>query len=371
MSKKVEIIQLLRGLAALLICFFHMKGMLVVNGVEIGDVLFRKGSVGVPFFFMISGFIMVMTTQNSEPSLKYIGSFYLKRAIRIIPIYYLLTFVLIFSINFQEVYFTRLSGRLLSGLLFIPTGVNHVGPSYGMPPLEVGWSLNYEVFFYLLLGLSLFAGRFKWLALSIVIFILVVVFPLLSKGYILTSLSGWYGYKYAYVSLITNPVIIFFLTGVFIGALYVSEPFVKDISILNGLVYLSLFVFAFSMVCNISVKISYLYDLTVISFLFFALMMRNRIKPYSIWKPFVVLGNISYSFYLVHAMVILLAPRILSKFGLRYLMHEPWFFFVLVPVIIALSWLSWFLLEQKMCGWIASKLFVKTNKVHFLSKMVR
>lgn len=61
MKGKIEIVQFLRGVAALLVCFFHMKGILVFDGVPVGKYLFGSGSIGVPIFFMISGFIMVIT----------------------------------------------------------------------------------------------------------------------------------------------------------------------------------------------------------------------------------------------------------------------------------------------------------------------
>lgn len=352
MKGKIEIVQFLRGVAALLVCFFHMKGILVFDGVPVGKYLFGSGSIGVPIFFMISGFIMVITTRNSTPTIRYVGDFYLKRAIRIIPIYFLLTFFLIIAQGDLFVYVTKFADRLISGLLFIPTYDNHIGPSYGMPPLKVGWSLNYEIFFYLLLGLSIFAGKHRWKVLSVAILFLVVVVPIYTNGYVMTSLSEWYGYPFAYLSLITNPIIIYFLVGIGVGLLYQSKYLFADVKVWNVLVVLLLGFFMAIYFGLLPFFRGYMWDLVVVGGLFFALMMRNKQRPFNLSRPFVFIGDISYSLYLVHPIVLILLPQLLRTFNLGMLIVNPWYFFGVAPLILLFSWFSYYFLEQKMCSFL-------------------
>jgi hypothetical protein len=70
-------IQLLRGLAALAVAFYHAG--YVIPGTVYTDFL------GVPVFFVISGFIMTHITRASS------DGFLLHRLIRIVPLYWLAT----------------------------------------------------------------------------------------------------------------------------------------------------------------------------------------------------------------------------------------------------------------------------------------
>jgi exopolysaccharide production protein ExoZ len=70
-------IQLLRGLAALAVAFYHAG--YVIPGTTHTDFL------GVPVFFVISGFIMTHITRASS------DDFLLHRLIRIVPLYWLAT----------------------------------------------------------------------------------------------------------------------------------------------------------------------------------------------------------------------------------------------------------------------------------------
>ncbi|RAY17555.1 acyltransferase family protein, partial [Enterobacter kobei] len=57
---------LLRGIAGISVVLYHFKGYL--NGVyaqkDLGQILFGSGAFGVDIFFMISGFIIALSTQN-------------------------------------------------------------------------------------------------------------------------------------------------------------------------------------------------------------------------------------------------------------------------------------------------------------------
>lgn len=356
MKDKVEVVQFLRGVAALLVCFFHMKGILVFEGIPVGKYLFGSGSVGVPIFFMISGFIMVITTRNGDSSLRYVGNFYLKRAIRIIPIYFILTLLFISALGDLNIYLSTFFDRLIAGVLFIPTYINHVGPSYGMPPLKVGWSLNYEIFFYLLLGLSLLAGKYRWLALTSAILFLVVMIPLYTNGYVMGSLSGWYGYSSAYLSLITNPIILYFLVGISIGRAYLSSYNVVELKYWNGVVVLFSLLFLSVYFGLVPFMKGYVWDLLIVGGLFFSVMMRNKVAPFRIGRPLVFIGDISYSLYLVHPIVLTLTPRLLKAMNFGDILHAPFYFLVVIPLIFLFSWLSFHFLEQKMCSFLSKRL---------------
>ncbi len=143
--KDLVSIQFLRGIAASMVVFHHALGQFASIHAMLPT---EEGAMGVDLFFVISGFVMTYTTNNSERSAK---AFLRRRAIRILPLYWVMTalvaILLIFGAGLVNNSAFTLESFALS-LLFIP----HENP--GMlgsltPMLKLGWTLNYEVFFYL------------------------------------------------------------------------------------------------------------------------------------------------------------------------------------------------------------------------------
>jgi exopolysaccharide production protein ExoZ len=143
-------IQYLRGCAALMVVFHHLGLQLRRVGYEGYWPTFL--SSGVDIFFVISGFVMCITTQREVTALE----FFRRRITRVVPLYWLLTsFVLATLLAFPKMMRNdRLDPmHVLSSYLFFPA----VHPTQrGMFPLLIpGWSLNYEMFFYAIFGLGL------------------------------------------------------------------------------------------------------------------------------------------------------------------------------------------------------------------------
>lgn len=198
-------IQYLRGVAALMVAWHHGVGQL--PGLEAHFPL-RFGTSGVDLFFVISGFIMVMTTAGkSVPP----GSFIARRLIRVAPLYWVLTLALVAVILvapslFRTTVLTPAS--LAQSLLFIP----HLSPSHaGMiwPVLVPGWTLNYEMFFYALFAASLaFRHRLAVLVATLA--------TLVAAGYVLGPFANPIARTY------TDPILLEFAAGAVIGHLWIA-----------------------------------------------------------------------------------------------------------------------------------------------------
>jgi exopolysaccharide production protein ExoZ len=156
-------IQGLRALAALMVVFVHLGVLLATLGLPL------FGASGVDLFFVISGFVMVHTTKPRPPPA---WDFARNRVARIVPIYWLMT-LSVFVVALlapQLLGATRADGaQLLKSLLFIPfKKVNGLVE----PVLFVGWTLNYEMFFYALFSIGLLFQRYL-LGLGAVVAVLI------------------------------------------------------------------------------------------------------------------------------------------------------------------------------------------------------
>jgi exopolysaccharide production protein ExoZ len=138
------------------------------------DLSWYLGRVGVTIFFAISGFIMV---QSVGPGTFNPLNFMKKRILRIVPLYYFVTLVVAIGALaapglFKNTVFDL--QHIAASLLFIPT----YRPANMMiePFVKLGWTLNYEMFFYVIFASLCFLGaRGRVLAVTALFIGLVVI----------------------------------------------------------------------------------------------------------------------------------------------------------------------------------------------------
>ncbi len=176
MRDKLENIQILRAVAACMVLASHI-------GTEVADLAGRRGvtssfeitpwATGVDVFFVLSGFLMLVTAGDEAGRPGAAAAFMGRRIARIAPLYWLLTTALV------------LGSLALPGMLHVPIGdAPHVLASYAFwpslrgeeirPVLALGWTLEYEMFFYALFALALLLPR-GWTVPSLAALMLCVV----------------------------------------------------------------------------------------------------------------------------------------------------------------------------------------------------
>jgi len=144
--RKLHSLTVLRAIAATSVIFFHVM-------MPTGHAF---GKFGVDIFFVLSGFVIALVMDNPDMTAR---RFFADRVARIVPLYWLLTFAVFAGTLIVPALFNSTTadvGDLLKSLFFIPyrKGSGHI-----FPMLFVGWTLNYEMMFYLVSALSLMLLR--------------------------------------------------------------------------------------------------------------------------------------------------------------------------------------------------------------------
>lgn len=152
-------LQYLRGIAALMVVYFH--GVLQLHNLEpVRGSMPLFGESGVDLFFVLSGLLMWITTANSQATP---WTFMRRRLIRIVPLYWTLTIAaagvaLIVPTLLKSTVFE--ASHFFASLFFMPAQnpafVEGAAENLRYTPVLVpGWTLNYEMFFYLVFALCM------------------------------------------------------------------------------------------------------------------------------------------------------------------------------------------------------------------------
>jgi len=298
-SSEVLSIQYLRALAALLVVFHHARqfpGFKDAVGTGIGVS-------GVDIFFVISGFVMALTAGRAGyPPLTFLR----RRATRIIPIYWVVTLlaaILPFAAPgvFTENAFTW--KHFILSLLFIPH-VAPIAPFNYSPLLTVGWTLNFEVFFYLVFAaLMAFRLSARIVTMTILFSTLIVIDTLWHPDF--TPLRFW-----------ADGQLFEFVMGCVIGWLYANGHLARIPVPLAwlGIVGASV-AFAIFGANSPDIPRVILFGIPAAMMVAGAVCLdqHGRIEFSAAWK---FLGDASYSIYLVHLMVIIVVAKIWTMAGM-------------------------------------------------------
>ena len=291
---------------------------------------FDVGQAGVDIFFVISGFIMWVTTCGRDETA---AEFFLKRLELIGPLYWILTLALtgvalaapslLNSTQFDADHFA-------GSMLFFPV----LHPTLGQynPVLFVGWTLNYEMAFYVVFALALFLPvRTRLAALLAVLTVAAVAGLVFAPG----GVAGFY----------TRPIILEFAFGIVAGVVYMSAATlgrqVALMVLLAGAAALAVFGEG-----NHSLLLD---GLPAALIVFGAAMVEKQGGPLLRSRPLLILGNASYSIYLTHVLVLPICQIAWKILGLPVTGIWVGLYVVALTVACALAGVvTYFLLERPL-----------------------
>ncbi|MCA1442715.1 acyltransferase [Ensifer sp. IC4062] len=283
--KTIHGIQYLRAAAALAVVIFHAA--------EKTGHHFAVGAAGVDVFFVISGFIMwVISDRRPITPVR----FMVDRILRIVPIYWLATMVMVAG-GIAGLFPNMVLSveHVLASLFFMPMR----SPSNGeiWPVLVQGWTLNFEMLFYAVFAASLLLPR-NWRLPSIAgLFLLMVL------AGVLTSFDN------ALILTYTRPVILEFVAGMVIGEFWLKgrvPPLVAGVT----LIACSFAGFALVGILRLPFNEFTMGPLAVMLVLgVLSVEARGYIPSLQLPK---LLGNASYSIYIWHTFAISVVAKAAS-----------------------------------------------------------
>lgn len=302
-TKIVFSIQILRGLAALLVVAHH--AILQLSITNKSRIIFPLGAFGVDIFFIISGFVIYVTGDNLKAS-----EFLARRIARVVPLYWLFLTLKIFFILFMGTGATHVLPTpwyIFASYMFIPAyGAAGGDPT---PLITAAWTLEFEMFFYIVCTMVLLTFGKKHLISGALFSITTSV----AIGLVLSSLHRPEPWP-APVTLL-NPLSLEFVGGVGLGWLWQNDKLPSPILATAALIGALLWLLMVPIPGMLSPERSLIWGLPAVAIVG-SLVALERSINFSEWKSALLLGDASYSLYLSHTATLPLLGRILTRLHL-------------------------------------------------------
>lgn len=304
---RLHALQYLRALAAIAVVYSH-------SAIQVDSYmpyLSKAGSFGVDIFFVISGFIMIYIAKpDTSPT-----AFFIARIRRVVPLYWFFTFlmvaILVLMPNVFKATVFQWDTFLLS-LAFIPHwSIAHEG--FVWPIVAPGWSLVFEMYFYLIFAISLFlAQRYRVAFITAVICVVFIVARLFGTD------------DSALTQFFSESMVFEFIFGMFLALAYK-----RGFSMPSSTAWF-LLLFAFSLLL-LELPLPRIFEYGVPSLLIVMACLFVSIKHYK-WA--VLLGDASYALYLSHIFTL----GVMRKFVAPLLGEGPAaaYLFVALSMIVCL-----------------------------------
>lgn len=351
----------LRFFAALAVVITHIELLknqfLCDNLWRSNKLIFEAGPLGVVFFFVLSGFLItyLLLMEKSVTGTIGVKKFYLRRILRIWPLYYLIVllgFLVLPHVSFIHIEYlgsffdTNFTPNFLLYLLFLPNLAFSVFAA--VPHIGQTWSIGVEEQFYVLWPLIVKYSKNVLRALCIVIFALIVI-----KVVVLLVVSqhpGNSAFKALKTFLAMTKMESMAIGG--IGA-WILINYPERLKIIYNNYFLALTivlipVFVFLTPAAIQDAMYLLF-----SVLFLIIILNISGNSYSFIKLesklFVTLGNISYGIYMYHLAVAAFVIKGLLYFNLpvnNELFPQLTVYSLTVFVTTVVSWISYNYFEK-------------------------
>lgn len=307
----------LRGLAAFSIMIYHYCGLITGNHYSADTILGRLGIYGVSIFYILSGLTLYLVYQKRIN----VQDFAIKRIFRIFPLLWLAILATI-MVTFKIPESRKLVLNATGLFGFIDPGA-YIGMGMWSIGNELVFYVFFPVFMYLINKKSLLFNIFSALLLAVYS---VFAFRLLNASNSLAEQWGTY----------INPLnqVFLFASGVALGHTFQRMRVNNKAILLLLLASVALFVFypADGDSINLVTGWNRIVFTTIVFLICFCFYKTTYELPQILHKPLSILGEASYSVYLLHPIVWLAMKRVLDKTGIEL----PLIIKLILPIVTTL-----------------------------------
>jgi len=323
-------LQALRGIAALMVLMHHslahFKAMGLSNSVF--EFVALHGNIGVDVFFVISGYVMAKTTSKTvhgyDASLLFLG----KRFARIYLGYWPIFFFALLVYYLHDPVFLADKQVFQSSLLLI-------FGNYSAWVITPAWSLTFELYFYLVIGIVLSSGRLKPIPVFFVIALLIILKSMLTN-------PG----DNNFLDFLFSPYLFEFIFGylIFFYWKYISARRLLVWALVLGIISLSIAVQLGESYPYLRFSAFGLFSVCLVWF-----MVLSEAHDVFKWRGLIKrVGDSSYTLYLLHTILL----GLFYSLGIRdYLVAEGFAligFVAYVVMIIFISWVFYIFIEAPL-----------------------
>ena len=311
----------LRGVAVFLVFSVHYNALIEPyissSTLIVSHTISHFSHLGVDLFFVLSGFLIYGSIIKKS---KFNPLTYTKRRFERIYPTFLFVFIIYLFLSFLFPSESKIPSSLSDGFVYIIQNLLLLPGLFKITPIiTVAWSLSYEVFFYLMIPVVIFSLRLKsWPSNSRIAFWSVI-----------TALSFFCFYYWG------GPIrMVMFIAGIILFELHA----IKGVKLKSfGALYLFMALLIFGLRTFIQIPFIVLIILTFLLFIAFCLVAFNSESSTSRWlvfSPLRWLGNMSYSYYLIHGLVLKFSFLVLSLFSVDSYIENSWYYLLWAPLFI-------------------------------------
>tara|TARA_B100000963_G_scaffold350661_1_gene361221 strand:- start:537 stop:2396 length:1860 start_codon:yes stop_codon:yes gene_type:complete len=260
------------------------------------------GYLGVDVFFVISGYLIgAIVSQKIENNTFSIKDFYKRRIKRIAPLYLLVAIIMVplslvyfVPSQIKDLYQSISASVVFLSNFFFYREIDYFNPFTQISPLIHTWSLAIEEQFYLFL--PAFMIFFKGKSRNFLVFLL-IIFSL--SYYVYLSYTDHNLMFYSTFSRIWE-----LLAGVYFAITF-QQLKIKSIKYSNFISITVLFFLLLTLFSNVFEDISFVLRPAVVVFTLVLLVLKNNFTlRFFSFKPFVHIGLLSYSLYMIHQPIV-------------------------------------------------------------------
>jgi peptidoglycan/LPS O-acetylase OafA/YrhL len=343
---RLEGIDILRGLAVGFVIIYHFFELLGLQQHFLYPYVFSMGQLGVPLFFVISGYLIYRSVDYSisRKGIKSgVISYSLHRLFRILPAYYI-NFIFVFILAYFVLgtmdtwSFSFIKRQIVSHLTFTSY---FIYKSSGLGINGAYWTLSIEMLWYMVVPfffIFIKKDRYYFVIIAMALcYILSIDFKLWDSYLNLNSGQANYlpMHYYLYFQLLTQ--ILYFISGIFIYKYMIQFKTLKKFNLMIFFLVIMFIFFIFSShVYFINIFIIKMFVTLIAVSLMFILFYNRKLN---FLHPLAWLGKISYSLYLWHMPIL----YIMKTLDIQELSSMVLIFIVM---LLFISSLSYYLIEE-------------------------